>query len=95
MAPFLTRVWDGTTKGVFGADIHAGLRRHRTELVDLYDDSALGRPGLVDVDALRAACLGPHASTSLLIALDPTLACEIWLRSLDRSALPTLVRASP
>lgn len=71
------------TKGVFDADAYAGLRRHRAELLDLFDEPALARLGLVDADALRAAYLGPHPRTSSLIALDPTLACEVWLRALS------------
>lgn len=86
------------TKGVFDADAYAGLRRHRADLVDLFDEPVLGRLGLVKADALRAALLGPHPFTSSLIALDPTLACEVWLRgldALDRSASPIVTGAPP
>jgi asparagine synthase (glutamine-hydrolysing) len=76
-------VLERATKGVFDADAHAGLRRHRTELIDLLDEPVLARLGLVEADALRRACLGPHPFTSSLVTLDPTLACEGWLRALN------------
>lgn len=86
------------TKGVFDADAYAGLCRHRGELIDLFDEPVLARLGLVKADALRAVFLGPHPFTSSLIALDPTLACEVWLRALgalDRSTSPVESGAAP
>jgi asparagine synthase (glutamine-hydrolysing) len=79
------------TKGIFDADAYTGLRRHRRELDNLFDESILARLGLVDRDALRATVVGLHPSASSLIALDPTLACDVWLRSLGAvhpNALP-------
>ncbi|MGH8903673.1 MAG: asparagine synthase-related protein [Egibacteraceae bacterium] len=87
-----------TTKDVFGADVHAGLRRHRAELIDLFDEPVLARLGLVDPGALRDAVLGPHPSAAPLIALDSALACEVWLRALDvldRGAPPGATQAAP
>lgn len=83
------RLLGRATKGVFDADAYAGLRRHRAELTDLFDEPVLARLGLVRADALRAALLGPHPSTSSLIVLDPTLACEVWLRGLDAACRAT------
>lgn len=86
------------TKGVFDADAYVGLRRHRAELVELCDEPVLAQLGLVEADALRAACLGPHPATSSLIALDPTLACEVWLRALsipDQTTSPIGTGAPP
>lgn len=48
-APMLAR----TTKGAYGADVHAGLRRHRADLVALCDNLVLAQLGLVDAGALR------------------------------------------
>ncbi len=75
-----------TTKGGFGADVHAGLRRHRADLAALCDDSVLARLGLVDAGALRAACLGMHPPTLSLPALEATLGCEAWLRAQSLTA---------
>jgi asparagine synthase (glutamine-hydrolysing) len=74
-----------TTKGDFSADWHAGLRHARAHLARLLNDLILARLGLVDVDALRAVCLGLYPYTLPMVALDRTLACEAWLRTL----LPT------
>jgi asparagine synthase (glutamine-hydrolysing) len=70
-----------TTKGVFGADVDAGLARHRGDLAALCDDLVLARLGLVDADALRTACLGPHPPDMPLAALETTLGAEAWLRA--------------
>jgi asparagine synthase (glutamine-hydrolysing) len=78
-----------TTKGDFSADWHTGLRHARAHLAALLDDSALARLGLVDVDALRKVCLGLYPSTLDPVALDRTLACEAWLRTLPSTALGT------
>jgi asparagine synthase (glutamine-hydrolysing) len=75
-----------TTKGMFGADVHAGLARHRGDLTALCDDLVLARLGLVDADALRTACLGPHPPDMPLGALETTLGAEAWLRAHPSSA---------
>jgi asparagine synthase (glutamine-hydrolysing) len=71
-----------STKGDFSADWHGGLRNARAHLAELLDDLILARLGLVDVDALRKACLGMYPYTLPRLALDRTLACEAWLRTL-------------
>lgn len=71
-----------STKGDFSADWHAGLGRARVHLAAVLDDLALARLGLVDVDALRKVCLGLYPYTLDRVALDRTLACEAWLRTL-------------
>lgn len=70
-----------TTKGEYSADVHAGLRRHRGELLELFDDSLLARRGLIEPGAIGAA-LRPRAEAAGLDSLLMTLGCEIWLRSL-------------
>lgn len=69
-----------TTKGAFGSDFHAGLRRHRAELLELFHESRLARAGLVNAEAVRAAVLSLHTNTHALPLLNPTLNCEVWLR---------------
>ncbi len=75
-----------STKGSFSADWHAGLRNARPHLADLLDDLALARLGLVDADALRAACLDLYPHTLSHSALEQTLGCEAWLRTLTPTA---------
>ncbi|MGH8899463.1 MAG: asparagine synthase-related protein [Egibacteraceae bacterium] len=82
-------VLERTTKGEFSADGYAGLRRYRAELGGLCEDPIMARLGLVDRDALRAACLGLYPPNLPLSALDGTMACEMWLRRLEQAtALP-------
>ena len=47
------------TKANGSGDADPGLRRHRAELLALWDDSRLGRLGLIDAAALRELCTGP------------------------------------
>ena len=47
------------TKANGTCDEDPGLRRHRDELLALWDDSRLGRLGLVDAAALREFCARP------------------------------------
>ncbi|MYS95964.1 asparagine synthase [Streptomyces sp. SID5469] len=72
-----------TTKGDASAELYAGLRRRRGELLKLMDDSHLVRMGFVDADVLRTVLRGLHADTRPLMPLDSTLACELWLRTLS------------
>ncbi|GAA4623022.1 lasso peptide isopeptide bond-forming cyclase [Actinoallomurus vinaceus] len=75
-----------STKSEYSADAYAGLRRHRTELLDLCDDMRLARLGLVDARVLRSTLESlPHSSITLM-PLISTFACEIWLRSLPATS---------
>jgi asparagine synthase (glutamine-hydrolysing) len=87
-------VMQRTTKGDFSVDWHAGLRRARPQLGALLDDPVLARLGLVDADALRKVCLGLYPYTLDLVALDRTLACEAWLRTLTPATPATAIGAS-
>jgi asparagine synthase (glutamine-hydrolysing) len=71
------------TKANGSGDEEPGLRRHRAELLALWEDSRLGRLGLVDVGPLRELCRGPLPPGLGFGALDQTVACEVWLRSLE------------
>jgi asparagine synthase (glutamine-hydrolysing) len=66
-----------------------GLRRHRADLLALWEDSRLGRLGLIDANALRELCTGPLPPQLQLGVLYQTVACEVWLRSLDRATVPS------
>lgn len=84
------------TKSEYSAEAYASLRQHRVELLDLCDDMALARLGLVDAEALRRTlrCLPPSSLT--LMPLVSTFACEVWLRSLPAATqvpLPSTVAA--
>ncbi|MFI6520357.1 asparagine synthase-related protein [Spirillospora sp. NPDC050679] len=85
------------TKAEASADVYAGLRRHRRDLLALCDDMHLARLGLVDPRALRATITGPPPTPLHLLPLMATFACEVWLRSLtarsDRSDFREGVRS--
>jgi asparagine synthase (glutamine-hydrolysing) len=66
-----------------------GLRRHREDLLALWEDSRLGRLGLIDATALRELCTRPLPPQLQLGVLYQTLACEVWLRSLERATVPS------
>jgi asparagine synthase (glutamine-hydrolysing) len=76
------------TKANGSGDVDPGLRRHREELLTLWEDSRLGRLGLIDADALRETCTRPLPPELQFGALDQTVACEVWLRSLERATVP-------
>jgi asparagine synthase (glutamine-hydrolysing) len=76
------------TKANGSCDADPGLRRHRGELLALWEDSRLARLGLIDADALRETCTRPLPPELQFGGLDQTVACEVWLRSLERATLP-------
>ncbi|MBT2409923.1 asparagine synthase [Streptomyces sp. ISL-12] len=76
-------VLERTTKGEFSADVYAGVRRHRRELLELGEDMRLARLGLVDPVAVRSVLLAPHPTPRSFIPMVSTLACESWLRSVE------------
>jgi asparagine synthase (glutamine-hydrolysing) len=84
-----------TTKGDFSVDWHAGLRQARVDLAAVLDDPVLARLGLVNADALRKICLGLYPYALDPIALDRTLACEAWLRTLTTAPSAAAPETSP
>lgn len=80
------------TKANGSGDEEPGLRRHRAELLALFEDSRLARLGLVDADALRGLLAGPMPPSLQFGALDQTIACEAWLRSLELATVPSQER---
>jgi asparagine synthase (glutamine-hydrolysing) len=77
------------TKANGSADVEPGLRRHRGELLALWEDSRLAVLGLVDAGALREACTRPLPPDLQYGVLDQVVACEVWLRSLEPVTLPS------
>ncbi|MFI1259066.1 asparagine synthase-related protein [Streptomyces netropsis] len=75
------------TKGTFDEDCYDGLRRHHDTLLQLFNGSELARRGLVDDRAVQSGLRTTYPMLANL-SLEPTLACETWLRSLTRSAPP-------
>jgi asparagine synthase (glutamine-hydrolysing) len=78
------------TKANGSCDASPGLRRHRAELLALWEDSRLARLGLIDANALREVCTRPLPPELEFGGLDQTVACEVWLRTLDRVTVPRL-----
>jgi asparagine synthase (glutamine-hydrolysing) len=76
------------TKANGTGDEDPGLRRHRGELLALWDDSRLARLGLIDADLVREMCIGPMPPHLQLGVLYQSVACEVWLRSLERATVP-------
>ena len=77
------------TKANGSGDEEPGLRRHRAELLALFEESRLARLGLVDAAALRETLSRPLPPSLQFGALDQTVACEAWLRSLEHATLPS------
>jgi asparagine synthase (glutamine-hydrolysing) len=76
------------TKANGSCDADPGLRRHRGELLALWEDSRLAQLGLIDANALRDTCIRPLPPELQFGGLDQTVACEVWLRSLERATVP-------
>ena len=76
------------TKANGSGDLEPGLRRHRAELLALWEDSRLGALGLVDAAAVREACTRPLPPDLQFGVLDQLVACEVWLRSLHPMTVP-------
>ncbi|MFI8827181.1 asparagine synthase-related protein [Streptomyces sp. NPDC053431] len=78
-------------------DLDAALRAHRREVLTLFEDSRLGRLGLIDEAALRTLCTGPlrQHPYDLHDALYQAVGCELWLRARERAAAGPTVGAPP
>lgn len=77
------------TKDEGSYEVEAGLRENRAELLALCEDSRLARLGLIDADALREVCRRPLPPSLQFDALYQTVACEVWLRTLDNATVPS------
>jgi asparagine synthase (glutamine-hydrolysing) len=76
------------TKANGDSNEEAGLRRHRVRLLTLFEDSRLARLGLIDRAKLRETLSRPLPPSLQFGALDQTVACEAWLRSLEHAPSP-------
>lgn len=74
-----------TTKGEGSHDLFLGLRAHMPTVSGLWADSRLADLGLVDAGMLRDLCARPDSTDLTDGALLTTLACEMWVRSVERS----------
>lgn len=75
-----------TNKAQASLEASAGLRRHRGDLVELWEGSKLADLGLVDRRALTDLALRPDTPELRSAVLYSTIGCEVWLRSLDEGA---------
>ncbi|ORT59932.1 lasso peptide isopeptide bond-forming cyclase [Streptomyces sp. CB03238] len=76
------------TKDGGDQEVEAGLRANRGALLALCEDSRLARLGLIDADALREVCARPLPPNLQFDALYQTVACEMWLRARESTAIP-------
>ena len=72
-----------TNKAQASLEASAGLRRHRGDLVELWENSKLADLGLVDRRRLTELALRPDTPELRSAILYSTIGCEVWLRALD------------
>ncbi|MFC8623130.1 asparagine synthase-related protein [Streptomyces anulatus] len=72
---------DRTSKAEGSFDAVGGLYRHRAELIELWQESALGKAGLIDAARLADLCTRPGTPDLADGSINSTLSCEVWLRS--------------
>ncbi|MFF1822874.1 asparagine synthase-related protein [Kribbella sp. NPDC058245] len=75
------------TKSEYSADVYAGVRRMRPQLLELCADLELARRGLVDADRLRDLVIRPPQTSFAFMPLISTLAVESWLRTVGGRAV--------
>ncbi|MFF0452207.1 asparagine synthase-related protein [Nocardia africana] len=75
------------TKDSGSHDVELGLRKHRDELVALWEGSRLGAVGLIDSKRLKQLCADPSSFELEDGTMFSTIACELWLRDLERNFL--------
>ncbi|WP_302893239.1 asparagine synthase-related protein [Actinomadura luzonensis] len=75
-----------TSKAEASLDAAEGLRRHAADLQELWADSRLARLGLVDTAMLKDLTGRPDSPELRTAVLYSTIACEVWLRTLEPSA---------
>ena len=73
------------TKDSGSHDAETGLRKHRDELVALWEVSRLGDLGLIDSEKLKQLCANPSSFELEEGTMYSTIACELWLRDLEQS----------
>jgi asparagine synthase (glutamine-hydrolysing) len=83
-----------TSKAQAALDAAAGLRKHRGDLLALWENSRLAQLGLVDADQLRALAQRPDTPGLRHAILYSTIGCEVWLRALETSHTASLIGRS-
>lgn len=78
-------VLERQTKDDGSHDVELGLRKHRDELVALWEGSRLGDIGLIDAERLRRLCADPSSFELEEGTMFSAIACELWLRDLECS----------
>ncbi|MCK9897615.1 asparagine synthase-related protein [Frankia sp. AgB32] len=76
------------TKADASAEEYRGLRANQDVLVKLCDDSPLADLGLIEPAVLREACRQGAAPDHRAEALQPTIATDVWLRTLGGVGRP-------
>ena len=71
------------TKDEGSHEVEVGMTEHRRDLLALWEGSRLADLGLIDVSALREVCSRPLPPSLPYDALFQTVACELWLRTLE------------
>ena len=74
------------TKANGSCDEEPGLRQNRGDLLALWEGSRLDRLGLIDANRLRDLCTRPLPAHWPSGVLYQTVACEVWLRTLEDAA---------
>ncbi|HEX2193090.1 MAG TPA: lasso peptide isopeptide bond-forming cyclase [Acidimicrobiales bacterium] len=77
------------TKDEGSYEVETGLQERRGQLLGLCDDSRLGDLGLIDPGRLREVCTQPPLPGLPFDALFQTAACEVWLRTVEQTTVPT------
>ncbi|MDT7790045.1 MAG: hypothetical protein QOF58_8464, partial [Pseudonocardiales bacterium] len=83
-----------TNKAQASLEVSAGLRRHRGDLLELWESSKLADLGLVDRRRLTELALRPDTPELRTGILYSTIGCEVWLRGLDTNQGVTRAAAS-
>ncbi|MFE3323531.1 lasso peptide isopeptide bond-forming cyclase [Streptomyces sp. NPDC059176] len=81
-----------TNKAAASMDAADGLRRHRADLLALWEDSRLEHLGLVDGNVLRSLAQRPSTPGLRDAILYSTIAAEVWLRGLSPTRTRTRTR---
>lgn len=80
-----------TSKAQAATDAAAGLREHRGDLLELWQNSRLAQLGLVDADQLVALAHRPATPELGKAILYSTIGCEVWLRALPAGGREPIV----
>ncbi|WP_431041303.1 asparagine synthase-related protein [Streptomyces sp. P1-3] len=72
-------------------DLDDALRENRADMLRLWEESQLGGLGLIDAGKLRELCRHPLEADprDLHGALYQSVACEVWLRTLRGTSIPS------